>query len=308
MTPNPNIAIYGALFQDDPPPYADQLSQMQEASFTTVVLWALHVHDTGDFYLNDTPAVSNGQMIYDTDPKKGLNPDLPKLLAELRETSPLTDVLISIGPFTSDFQAIQANPQVAQENFRALIAALGIDAVDFDYEGDYSDADQTMVVDLTLMLGTLGVGVTYCPYTADSWWIECLAQVYAKKGSQLVRWLNLQCYDGGSGNDPAVWAGELATSQKPLGISDSGAFVVPGYWAKNGGPKRSMCPSEIEAKLTAAHARGICGAFIWDFSDLFASEGAGLCGQQDVTPKGYSEAIAAGLGAVAAPSAAPPAA
>lgn len=302
MTPEPNIAIYGALFQDEPPTYADQLSAMQQSRFTTVVLWALHVHETGDFYLNDTPAVRQGEMIYDTDPANGLNPQLPALLTELRQSSDLTDVLISIGPFSSDFYAIQSNPQVATENFQALIAALSIDAVDFDYEGDYPTGDQAMIVDLTIALGKLGVGVTYCPYTMQDWWVECLAQVYRQAGSQIVRWLNLQCYDGGSDNDPAQWVTALKRSSNPLGIDDPGAFVVPGYWAKNSGPKASSCPSEIESTLSGMSQSGISGAFIWNFHDLFASEDAGLCPQQDVTPKGYSDAIAAGLGA-AGPSA-----
>jgi hypothetical protein len=301
MLPDPNIGIYGALFQDEQIPYADQLAQMQESSFTTVVLWAFHVQPNGDLHFNDSPAVQDGKVIYDPDPTKGLNPQMPAMLQTLRGSSRVSRVLISVGGWLSpDFDQWKANPEVAGENFKALFSALAIDAVDFDYEpdpNDYTPEHQTMIVDQTLALGKLGVGVTYCPFDwrQEDWWIGCLASVYEQAGSQIVQGYNLQCYAGGAGNDPLEWAGNIKASTKPLGIDDTFAFVAPGYWVKND-HDASSCPADFESQLSGLGEKGITGAWAWYFYDLFGSENAGLCPGQDVTPKGYSEAIAAGLG------------
>ena len=135
--------------------------------------------------------------------------------------------------------------------------------IDLDFEGDYSGADRQMIVELTLLMHSLGVGVTYCPYTAEDFWLGCLTDVYAQLGSQPVLDYNLQCYDGGDGNDPLEWAQNAAESAPPTGIADPQAFVQPGYWVTNRGPKSyyGKCPSAIEAHLRDArpprHPRGL---------------------------------------------------
>jgi hypothetical protein len=242
MAPSHRIAIYGnGLFNDTTPPYEEQLQQMQASSFTTVVLWALHVHDDGDFYFNDTRAVSGGQWL--------LGDTMPQLLTQLRDASQVTEVVMSIGPFASDFEAIVANPASANANFTTLASTLSLDAIDFDYEGGDST---TTIVEITEMVDALGLGVTYCPYTDEELWLACLAQVYQDLGRQPVRWYNLQCYDGGAGNDPVEWAQSIANYGQPLGIDDPAAFVLPGYWVKNNGPKPwyGKCPSELESQFS----------------------------------------------------------
>ena len=83
---------------------------------------------------------------------------------------------------------------------------------------DYTDT----IVQLTIELSKFVKIITYCPYCEPDFWLDCLAQVYAKNSNkQIVSWFNLQCYEGGSGpgNDPKDWVDKINFYQlKPLGI------------------------------------------------------------------------------------------
>ncbi len=302
------IQFYGSgLFQDAYPnptvPYATQLAQIQKSPFNRCVLWALHVQTNGDFYYNDTPMVQNGKFVTSTDPTKGVNPDLASLLSQVKSGGNVGKILFSIGPFQSDFDHIVANLASARANFAALKAALPIDGIDFDYEGNYGDQDATNLANLTTLLyKDLGLEVTYCPYTYESFWLSCLAQVYQKnKNVQLVSAFNLQCYDGGTGNDPAQWAAEISSYGSPLGIADPITFIFPGFWVAHAGAKSGMgqCPSEMQSTFTALQPEGVVGGWVWNSGDIFNNESAALCPNQDVTPNGYASAIANGLGLLA---------
>jgi hypothetical protein len=299
VPPQPNIGVYGnGLFQDTTPPYDQQLAQMRASAFTTVVLWALHVHEGGDFYFNDNLAVRDGQLMWDPDPaKKMLNPDLPKLLSAVR-ASGVERVGFSIGPFVSDFEAIAANMHVATINFKSLITALSIDFIDFDYEGSYSAGDRGMLIQIASLVDTCGAGVSFCPYEMEDWWLGCLAELYSRLGRQPVRYMNLQCYDGGDGNDPAEWVDAIKRYPKPLGITDPDAFVLPGYWVMQNYPDKEQygrCPSQLDDIFRGLKPKGTQGGWLWNSGDIFAFEDKGLCPGQDVTPKGYSQAVLHGL-------------
>ncbi|HEY6780984.1 MAG TPA: hypothetical protein VI111_08525 [Thermoleophilaceae bacterium] len=300
MAAQTNVHIYGnGLFQDQSPPYPEQLRQMVQARFDTVTLWALRAHKNGDLYYNDNLAVRNGALM--TGPGQ-LNPRLPDLLAALRGAGGLRTLSFSIGPLATDFRYLAADAARAAANLRVLIAALDIDSIDFDYEGDYSDSDQRMLVELTLMLRSLGVDVTYCPYTAEEFWLGCLTEIHARQGRQLVARYNLQCHDGGGDNDPVEWARTLQQSSRSTGIADPYAFVQPGYRVMNTGPNSfyGKCPNAIENTFAALSAEGICGGWLWNAGDVFANEQSSLCPGQDVTPAGYGCALARGLAAGAA--------
>jgi hypothetical protein len=299
MAPAHNIAVYAnGVFLDATIPYDEQLAQMRASAFNTVVLWALHVRDGGDLYYNDNLAARDGKMTYSTDPaKKMLDPKLPERVAALRSAG-VERIVFSIGPFASDFEAILGNEQAARANFKALIAALTVDTIDFDFEGDYDADDRRTLVKLTQLIESLGATVSYCPYNNRRFWLDCLADVYAQLERQPVKWMFLQCYDGGDGNDPATWVEAIKKDPKPLGIPDPSAFVVPGYWVKQDykdKAKYGKCPDQLEQIFKGLKSRGLSGGFLWNSLDIFAFEQKGLCGSQDVTPKGYSEAVRRGL-------------
>lgn len=297
MAADTNVSIYGnGLFQDSSPPHDEQLRQLVQARYDTVTLWALHAHENGDLYYNDDLAVHDGRLMTG---EGRLDPRLPDLLAELRDAGGLRTLGFSIGPFAADFHSLGADKARAAANLEVLIDALGIDSVDFDYEGDYSAADGRLIVELTLLLRSLGVSVTYCPYMAEDFWLGCLTDAYAQLGRQPVAGYNLQCYDGGGDNDPVEWARTLRQWSSRTGIADPLAFVQPGYWVMNTGPKSfyGKCPSAIETTFATLAADGISGGWLWNTGDTFANEQSGLCPGQDVTPAGYARALARGLGA-----------
>ena len=298
--------LYGSgLFQDKypnpTPSYAEQLAQLAQSRYTTIVLWALHVWPGGDFYYNDTPIVKNGTYLTSTDPKQGVNPELANLLETLKATSTVSKIIMSIGPFESDFDAILKSLPQAMINFQTLRQNLPIDGFDFDYEGSYSSSFERGIVTLTSELFKSGSIVTYCPYTYQSFWLQCLADAYrASNNVQPVSWFNLQCYDGGAGNDPADWARAIATYPQPLGIKDPNAFVVPGLWVANTTSKSFMgkCPNGIQQQFKQWSATGTRGGFLWNSSDIFYNEtSTTLCPGQSIMPKDYAQAILNGVGA-----------
>ncbi len=295
-----NVVLYGSgLFGDsDPSVNQQQLQELQNSGFTTVILWTLHVHENGDFYYNDTLAVQNGTI------SSQLNPDLPQLITALKSGGTVNKVFFCIGSGgVSDYQAIKAllaspqGTQILQQNFQALVNAFPIDGFDFDLEefplSDYTDT----IVQLTLMLNqSYGKAITYCPYTDEDFWLNCLALVYTKNNNQqIVSWFNLQCYAGGSGNDPMEWASQIVDYASPLGISDPTGFIVPGYWARHKptGPydEPGECPASICHTFSTLDLKG---GFIWNSGDIFKSEASGLC-SGSMAPSAYASAIINGL-------------
>jgi hypothetical protein len=303
-----NIVLYASgLFQQTQfdkvtRTFQQQLEDLQGAQFTTMNLWAWHVQPNGDFCFNGSLAARGGKVTFGDQPAK-LNPQLPKLLAQLRKTSPVDLVLLTVGGAGDNSWAnIASDWDGAIANFKALRDALSLDGVDIDYEGGYSPTDQAIITELTCRLAQEGIQTTYCPYENESWWLDCAAAAYAQLGKQPVRWMNLQCYDGGGGNDPAAWVKEVARyPASKLGIADPAAFVVPGWWSRIPArfPKQyaSSCPSVIQQNVAAARSSGgVSGAFLYCLQDVYSWANPPLCGNEDVSLTGYGKAIASGLG------------
>ena len=290
------IAIYGnGLFQDGYPtppiPYATQVQQLN-AGITTVILWSIHIHAGGDFYLNDTLFVSGGQIQYATDGTSGVNPDFPQLISALMTGGSVRDLLVSVGAWgtTSDFTAWLASRDQVKANLAVLQSTFGVTGVDFDYEGDYTAQDQAMIVTLTQDVGSLGLFATYCPYTATSFWTGCLARVYQQAGTQLVKWMNLQCYAGGGGNSPTEWA-QAVLDTPGTGVANAYAFIVPGYGVlgADGGD-----PASLEQTFAGLAGTGITGGFLWNSGGIWSTEASDGSGAPQ--PSDYAAAINAGLG------------
>lgn len=293
------VSIYGnGLFQDGyptpPVPYTTQAQQLNQG-ITTVLLWSIHIHASGDLYLNDTPFVANGQISYSTDSTQGVNPDFPSLIkALLNGTGSVKELLVSVGAWgtTSDFRAWYAARPAVLKNLKALQAAFNISGVDFDFEPEngYTDADADMIVALTMDVASLGLFATYCPYTNASWWADCLAEVYQQgEGKQHVRWFNLQCYAGGTGNSPSDWA-EAIQAAGNTGINDPMAFVVPGF-AVAGSESDGQTPGQLQGTFSDFAGSGTNGGFLWNSGAIWQGEGA----NPQYTPQAYAKAIVDGL-------------
>lgn len=279
----PNIALYGnGLFgRNVPSTNRSQLILLQESGFTTVILWTLHVDTDGTLVYNNTPIAQGGAFVNTFD-------YLPDLLAELTLTGSVRNVLFSIGSWgVSDFQNIQKllttqqGTRELKRNFSALGAALPLSGYDFDDESLYDPATTAQLTEI--LCGNNSMTVTYCPYTNQSAWNSALQKVYTWDQQQnpalgqSVQWWNLQCYAGGSGNNPLSWAKSLPAD---AGIENPQAFILPGY-------DTSQSPSSIQQTFAQLKDSGINGGFIWNSSQLFASQ---------YTPQQYAQAILNGLG------------
>lgn len=306
-----NIGLYGSgLFgRNDEAVNRPQFLALQSAGYTTIILWALHVSATGDLSYNDTFIVRNGvfcaQYAY-----------LPRYLNRLKAAGTVKQILFSIGGWgVGDFQNMQnllttqAGKQALMQNFNALATALPIDGFDFDMEE--WDADYTTaVVDMTKNLhGINNMAITYCPYNNIPFWLNALAQVYTQNNNQqIVSAFNLQCYAGGSGNQPGQWVSQINGYSSPLGITNPAAFVIPGFWCANPGTgcqsqsiQGVLCPSQMQSTFYGftqpGSDPGINGGFVWNSGDLFSCESTAQCGGP-ATPAAYALAIANGLSGI----------
>jgi len=294
------IAIYAnGLFQDGFPtpsvPYTNQAAQLAQG-ITTVILWSIHVYPNGDLYLNDTKFVSGGQIQFAADGKSGVNPEFPELIGQLFEsTSSVRELHISVGGWnaTKDFTDWCAAMDAVGANLSALKSVFGVSAVDFDFEPEdgYGAQDQAMIVALTLQCGQLGLGVTYCPYTDEDFWIGCLTQVYAQNSQkQVVIRFNLQCYAGGAGNDPQAWGQQLQQATG-TGVTDPYAFILPGFEVL-GAPEEPQSPSGMQQTFAGLAGTGVVGGFLWNSGFIWQTE---VANGGVPTPAEYASAITAGL-------------
>lgn len=146
-----------------------------------------------------------------------------------------------------------------------------------------------MIVTLTQDVGSLGLFATYCPYTATSFWTACLTDVYQQAGTQLVKWMNLQCYAGGGGNSPTEWA-QAVQGASGTGVTDAYAFIVPGYGVvgADGGD-----PASLEQTFAGLAGTGITGGFLWNSGGIWSTEASGAPGAP--LPSDYAAAITNGL-------------
>lgn len=285
-------AIYGGgpFYSGGPAVIAD----LKASGFTTIVAWALHVSATGDLIFNDPTIVSGGNYVGD--------PGWPGLLAELKQGQTSVNRLVfSIGGWgVGDFPNIQALIQsqgtgpgsILYRNFAALKEAIPtLDAIDLDDETLY---DEATTVAFSRMLGALGYNVTFCPYASPDFWTGCLAEIESQSPG-LVTGFNLQCYAGGSGNQPQQWIDAIASAMPP-GFPASG-FVYPGLWCRNGpGCASGTCPAGVTAEFRDWQPSGIQGGFVWLYDDLQKCEDSGVC-SGPMGSAAYASAIAQGLAA-----------
>ncbi|MFD8600226.1 hypothetical protein ACFV1L_35020 [Kitasatospora sp. NPDC059646] len=270
MTSGYDIGLYGqGLFDtDDNARNRQALADLSGSGFTTLVLFTLHVHPSGDLYLGDNVLAGGGRIVYRwRDVQK---PGFPELVAGLRAGG-FRSVLFSIGfggpPTPEDWQHIQdlldrGRGQALVANFAAVAQWTGVDGFDFDCEEDIrSDTIATMTGEL-VRLGRSHV-ITLCPYDRADWWLECLAKVFSRVGTQVVRALNLQTYGGA---DPQTWLAAVTASQARTGVKDPKGFLSAG---REAGPPTSLCQA-----FRADGRLGLTSGFLWQYG-VFTDPAAG---------------------------------
>jgi hypothetical protein len=189
------------------------------------------------------------------------------------------------------------NPQIGPDtvlyqNFQALKNAFPIDGINFDDETLYN---QPTTVAFGQLLNSLDYQVTYNPYadTEMTFWTGCLA-ASDKIAKGLVSGFYLQCYAGGTGNNPEEW---IKAVQNAMGRDfDAAAMVRPGLWCSNNPPScaEGQCPASIASSYASWKGYGIQYGWIWLWDDIYKCMSSGACsGSMDTAA--YASAIMQGL-------------
>jgi len=301
-----NVLYWSGTILDDAPDVDSQLQQTGSSGIRTVLLWSLHVtsetangNTLGDLHWNDTPIVvsQNGQPVFD--PQGVFTQLSSRLVTLLGNDTSVYNVFFSVGSGgVNDFTAIQTLLSTAEgtatltANFKTLLSNLPqITGFDFDDEDNY---DVNTVAGFTaLLFNNFGSTITYCPYWNFDFWEQCMEQVYQNLQQQPVAWWNLQCYSGGTGNNPVSWASQIASNQAQNGVPNADAFIIPGYAAQNpGGDGPGKCPSFF-CKTFANYQGKVPGGFIWNSQHVF--DNTILCGGSIPQMADYNNAINNGL-------------
>ena len=270
------------------------IENLKSSGFTSVVAWAMHVTKEGNLVFNDTDIVTDGRYVG--------NPVWPNQLMGLKTGATSVNRLIfSIGGWgVGDFPNIKAlidkfgigekNPLF--QNLKVLFQLIPeIDAIDLDDESLY---DQNTIVKFSLMVKSLGKKITFCPFTNMGFWNDCLYTLY-QDSPRLVEAYNLQCYAGGSGNNPGTWIDSIKAKMGPN--FDAKGFVYPGLWCRHGtNCSEGECPSTISARLKNWNStiNGLQGGFIWMYDDIQTCKNSNVC-ETDMNTRAYALSILDGL-------------
>eukprot|EP01119_Soliformovum_irregulare_P008188 TRINITY_DN2121_c0_g1_i1.p1 TRINITY_DN2121_c0_g1~~TRINITY_DN2121_c0_g1_i1.p1 ORF type:complete len:316 (+),score=28.64 TRINITY_DN2121_c0_g1_i1:38-985(+) len=285
---NPQVGIYGAYLFSHDVPEKNQMSlqAIQTSGFTTVMLASFHAHE-GTIYFNDGIIVSSGvfQPTYNY---------LIPLLSQLRRSVRL---ILSIGPFQSDYSAIVDYP-ISSLNLKVLVDVLQFDGFDLDYEGDQGTTGQDLVVNMTQLLVPFRKPITFCPFKGPSFFVACMQELYGMNNrTQPVTGWNLQCYSGGSANDVAMWQVVIERAATSIGVNNPKSFIAPGLGCANCNSNLSwgaLCPSDMKGRFQQYASMGITQGWMWDTDSLFYCMGQSGCGP-NVTAIDYYNAIFQGL-------------
>jgi hypothetical protein len=265
------IVMYVENTFDKGTPSADQLESMQQAAadlgasgFGTIILAFLHLAQDGTFYYNDTPLAETASF-------------LPAMVAAIKASGTVQRVLMSIGPFGSDYAHIQSGLPQFKETLATLTAGAGIDGIDFDLEQDYERYTE-LLVDLALWAVSRGLTVTAAPFENPGFWANVLRQASSGR-SNPFSWWNLQIYGGA---EYGSWMSHLS------GLVDNPqSFLVPGYIVE------TTPPSILSGTLHGLQLSypSLSGSYVWQYE---LSNSAGYMAAQ------YAAAISRGLGGAGA--------
>ncbi|ORX38168.1 coagulation factor 5/8 type domain-containing protein [Kockovaella imperatae] len=168
--------------------------------------------------------------------------------------------IVSGNVFWQRIQAmVEANgtgPDTAlYQNFAALKTAWNLDAINDDDEENY---DVSSTVAFAQMLGQIGYKFTTAPYTNTFFWAQVGQGI---NDANLYDRSYLQCYDGGEGNDPGLWAFEVGMPQVPL------------LWVTNTDkPQDGNTPAQVQSQMQQwkdTYGSNIAGGGLWNDYDIY---------------------------------------
>lgn len=288
-----NITVYaeGILYPDhSQQAVSTTISQLQNSGFTSLILGLFHIGRNysvqpsqilGDIYFNNTLIISEGRYVAD--------PDWPALINSTLGGT-VTSLSASIGGGgVMDFETLQKIYQQNDNSYNGTNLATNlkvlkqtfpaISIIDLDCEDKY---DLPSFVAFCQLANSLGFHLTFCPYTYQQFWSSALQQLNNTNKGAVKGW-NLQCYNGGKGNQPSQWAHAIAEAIPGF---DTTAFIVAGDWTYDSPALVRHLMKSFKGSETLG------GGFIWTLDQIVAN--ASSDPQQLMTS--YVEAISAGLG------------
>lgn len=265
-----NIAAYGegCMYPStsNPQSVGETITMIQNSGLTTVILSLAHIgrdYDIsppqimGDIIYNNTLIFSEGSYVGDP---SWIDPTSSNCINNLIGGS-VTQVELSIGGGgVMDYQTIKKiynqngnsfEGTNLQNNFIALKNTLTVvSIIDTDCEETY---DQASFVAFCQMCIAIGFKITFCPYTLENFWTGSLAALNTSNPGAVI-WWNLQCYDGGYGNDPQTWASHITNAIPGF---DTNGYILAGDWTND-------TPKQTEFLMqTFANENAVSGGFLW---------------------------------------------
>jgi len=224
---------------------------LKNSGFTYAILFNINVEANGDLTMDGDTLCANGKYVFDS-----TNPNYIADVTALRTSfSTIRRVECCIGGWTNQsyFQIrdlIKAQgtgtSSILYKNFQALRNAIpAIEAINNDDEGCY---DVETATAFHVMLYDIGFKTTIAPYTRKSFWQSFVTNVNNLRPDAVDR-VDLQCYDGGAGNNPNDWNLGVKMTAGMLSYTANGATAIP-------------------AQMTAwKNTTSIVGGFYWVYND-----------------------------------------
>ena len=231
--------IYGVSEYADPGPFYQ--GKARDSRCNSLFLFTLKVYSGGSInYGSDaTPLCKNGSYIGNSVWDQQLN--------GCRGGS-ISRIEMCIGEWgSSAFDSIRTrinsdgtgSGTILFRNFNALKNKIRLDAFQMDDEKTYDRS--TMVRFCKMLKDGMGVWVSLCPYTNQSFWAGVKSDLPDR-----VTDVWLQCYDGGAGNSATNWRSALSNT----------SLIRPGATIFDG-------PTKATQRYRDWRNQGFTGAFIW---------------------------------------------
>lgn len=249
------------IFKD---PAISDNNAIKNVGFDTVMAFALNLQTNGDIVYPlsalgggspDMLLVSNGSYVGGS--------KYADLMKSYKVDSTIKRVEATVGPYSLIQQFVNNNgtgpSTVLFRNLAALKTAWDLDAINNDDEETY---DIQSTSSFATMLGAIGYKYSAAPYTNISYWADVVKHINGQSPNLFDR-VYLQCYDGGTGNDPGQW-------QTALGVP-----ITPILWVVNSAkPIFGQTPEQAQAMFTQFKTEGISGGGYWNNYDIEQQNGS----------------------------------
>ncbi len=238
------------------------VTALKASGFTFGILFNVHVEADGTLITDGEVICKNGEYVFDkiipgyasdkaqVDYVDDVNSLLSSNTSLLRLEYCIGGWLNNAYKNVSDLVKAQGTgtSSILYKNFKALKDAIpAVIAVNNDIEQDYDANTQSQ---FHIMLYDIGFKTTIAPYMNKTYWDSFVSKIEAARPGAVDR-NYLQCYGGGSGNNPKNWKiGNL-----------------PIYGSRDIEANPGLTSSEIVTTMTNwKNDAGIIGGFYWNYN------------------------------------------